>query len=202
MRLLTIIFVLFSVPALAQGVDISRMTKEQLQSLTKEQMAQVPLIEFLERVGDMNRTQGEMVVATLLSRLMFAAEKPVYPFGPYVEAAMREFQSDIGARQDGRLKFAEFEEVRRRVQLLDRTANPIFPPFQRQLYQQSDFLTFGGTWVIEGENHAFPINYSDAVLHLGGLLDRNRGLVIAQRRGRIAEDHQMGRERSPYGGRR
>ncbi len=137
------------------------MTKEQLNALSKEQIAGFPFVEYLLKTDPKTRRdQLEAILAVTLSKLYFAFDRPMYPFGPYIDAAAREFQGDIGARQDGIIKAGEFDEISRRVNAVNEIAVPTYAPFKRDLYVQDDFLSFGGTWVIEGENHAFPVNFT------------------------------------------
>ncbi|KAB0265138.1 hypothetical protein [Microvirga brassicacearum] len=139
------------------------MTLEQLNALPKEQATQLPVIEFLERTDpNFGREKMEPIVATLLSRLMYAIDRPLYPFGAFLGMAVREFQDDLGAKADGALKFSEMEVLASRVRALDRTATPIFPPFKTDVHVSptNDYVAFGGTWVIEGDKHAYPVNFT------------------------------------------
>lgn len=152
---------LLSSSAVAQPANWRSMTPEQLNSLPKEQAALLPLFEYLERIDpSMKLASWELITATMFSRLLFAVDSPIYPFGPYLVAAVREFQSDIGVKADGVLKFGEFEQVMGRVQALDKANFPIFPPFKHEAYITDKFVSFGGTWIIEGDKHAFPVNFT------------------------------------------
>src|SRR5690606_5577339 len=123
----------------------------------------LPILEVIEKTdADFSRSKLEPIVASMLSRLMFAMDKPVYPFGPYLDAAVREFQTEIGAKVDGSLKFREMDILKERVGALDKAAFPIYPPFKQNVYvnAKNDYATFGGTWVIEGDKHALPVNFT------------------------------------------
>jgi hypothetical protein len=168
MRALALFFALVaSTSVLAQTAappaNWRSMTKEQLNALSPEQIGGLPIIEVVEKTDpNFSRAKMEPIVASVLSRLMYAMDKPVYPFPAYLDAAVREFQAEIGAKVDGQLKFREMDVLKDRVGALDRGAYPIYPPFKLPVYvnAKGDYATFGGTWVIEGDRHAFPANFT------------------------------------------
>lgn len=172
MRAFTVTIACFlSMSVFAQPANWRSMTQEQLSALPDQQLALLPMFEFFERIDQKtNLSQYEPHLASMFTRLFYAMDRPVYPFGPYLEAAVREFQSDIGAKIDGILKLGEFEQVRTRFEALNQAAYPIFPQYKQRLFIMDGYVSFGGTWMIEGGKHSYPINYTSYSCHRDRML--------------------------------
>ncbi|MDX6806439.1 hypothetical protein [Terrihabitans rhizophilus] len=144
----------------AEAVNWQTMSTEQLSKLTPEQLAPLPLLEVGKKIQPDYAAMLLPAVSMALSRLYYGMSVPMMPFETYVPIAVREFQQDIGATADGLIKAREFDDLISRANRVNRDASPIFPSTEQKISISGDLATFGGTWIIEGEKHAFPVNYS------------------------------------------
>ena len=142
--------------------DISKMSKKELNNLPKDVLDQIPLKELLKVYKD-GASLSEAAVSLMLGRLAY--------FEPLSEKATREaikkFQRDIDQPQTGELTFGQLNELYRRgIRITD---NPIYLGTygdKLDLFRVKDHsVRTQGTWVIEGEKIAHPINHSSIVCY-------------------------------------
>ena len=138
--------------------DISKMSDKELYNLPKDVRDKIPLKEIFKRAPG-----GDMAPTVMLT-VSFALAKLMY-FNPMPEKQIREaikkFQSDIGQGQTGELTMGQLDELSRRSNRL--SDNSIYVPGLGEtldVFGEEDYVVTEGTWTIEGEKHAFPINFS------------------------------------------
>ncbi len=138
--------------------DISKMSDKELSNIPKNVQDRIPLKELLKR------THGEEFTPNIMLSVSFGLAKLMY-FNPMPEKQIREaikkFQRDIGQDQTGELTMGQLDELLRRANRL--SDNPIYVPGLGEtldVFGEEDYVTTEGTWTIEGEKHAFPINFS------------------------------------------
>jgi len=135
--------------------DISKMSEQEINKL--------PMKEVIKHFKDETGPLMENWVLLSLGRLAY--------FQPLQEKAIRDaikkFQRDIGQPQTGELTMGQFSELTRRATRF--SDNPVYlSSFGDKLSIYSfgtDYISVEGTWTIEGENIAHPINHSKITCH-------------------------------------
>lgn len=138
--------------------DISKMSDKEFNNLPKDVQDKIPLKEIFKRApsGDMTPTVM-LTVSFSLAKLMYFNPVPE----KQVREAIKKFQRDIGQDQTGELTMGQLNELSRRANRL--SDNPIYVPGLGETLDvigEEDYVTTEGTWTIEGEKHAFPINFA------------------------------------------
>ncbi len=154
-------FLLCISPAGSSEINWRSMSKEQIDRLPREQMNGLPAFEVMTHMDANLGAAMKPMAAITLSKLFYGATVPVLPFEGYLPVAIREFQSDLGAAPDGVLKLGEFDELMKRGNKIDSAAHPIYPGWATSVWTNGNYAGFGGTWIIDGEQHAYPVNYTD-----------------------------------------
>lgn len=89
----------------------------------------------------------------------FQLQKLAYP--PSTEG-VKQFQADIGAEPTGILTFGQFQTIQIRLARLNETI--VFPggsgSLNVRIFKMDDYASVQGTWVLEDDEIAFPINLS------------------------------------------
>ena len=104
---------------------------------------------------------------------------------------IKQFQEDIEAEPTGILAFGQFSEAGRRFNHQRSTAVFAFG-FEIKVYQYDDYASVDGTWKLDGETIAYPINTSKVTCTIRDMMCRiaTANLIVpnldADRRGRIA----------------
>ena len=78
-----------------------------------------------------------------------------------VTQAIRKFQRDLGQQQTGELTFGQFNKLLKRSE--QTSQNPVYAPGLGDkilVFIESGFASAEGTWKLEDEKTAFPINFS------------------------------------------
>lgn len=139
--------------------DISRMSIEEIERLPSEILPQLPASEVFAKIAEEEQVPSDLFEKAIilnLSQLMF-----FQPSEEQKQRAIKDFQTSIGDKADGILTMAQFEELGRRANRS--TDTPIYPPTFGEdihVYIDNNFALSEGTWIIEGEPIAYPINHS------------------------------------------
>lgn len=140
--------------------DVSKMSESEINKLPKEVLKRLPMKVVMARLteGKMAGQLFNFMLTLPLSRLMY--------FGPFseteIEAATKKFQADLGQSATGQLTMGQFEELQRRWNRSNDT-RVYLPTFGDELSivrVGKDYVSVEGTWILEDEKIAFPINQS------------------------------------------
>jgi len=139
--------------------DISRMSIEEIEKLPSEILPELPASVVFAKIAEEKQFPSnffDTAIVINLSKLLF--------FQPSEEQklqAIKDFQTSIGDKADGVLTISQFEELGRRA--TRSTDTPIYPSTFGEdisVYIDTNFAKAEGTWIIEGEPIAYPINHS------------------------------------------
>lgn len=150
--------------AYAQERDFSRMSAEELEALPREKIKQLPARLVFEKLAGGELKSAEALDAMFvfpLRALAYTDARPGAATARDIEIASRKFQADIGADATGVLSVGQFEELmRRHERLQDR---PVYLPNtgkEISVTISGGYAQVEGTWVIEGDKIAWPINHN------------------------------------------
>ncbi|WP_033070127.1 hypothetical protein [Thalassospira australica] len=139
--------------------DISKMSIEEIEKLPADIIPQLPASDVFAKIAEEKKLSSSFFDTALiinLSKLLF--------FEPSEEQkiqAVKAFQKSIGNKADGVLTMGQFEELGRRA--TRSTDTPVYPSTfgeDIRVYIETDFAIAEGTWIIEGQRIAYPINHS------------------------------------------
>ena len=155
--------------------DISNMSEDELDKLPQETIERLPMKEVMAKYfGD--ELIIDYMVSLLLSRLMY--------FAPYSESetkeAIKRFQADLGNAVTGELTVGQFNELHRRFNRS--SENPIYVPGTGDelfIGMIDNYLSVEGTWIIENDKIAFPINLSKIECHKHTKICKNNQVDVA-----------------------
>jgi hypothetical protein len=149
--------------------NVDEMSMEELNELPQDIIGQLPARQMFRRVRQEAEHTGEnelsmltdamvdLIIVYPLRELMY-----VNPIGRLEEQAlveaMRAFQSDLGHDPSGELTAAEFETLTRMAQRQRDT--PVIALERMYVDVTEDYALATGTWIIEGDQIAYPINTS------------------------------------------
>lgn len=134
--------------------DIELMTAEEINALPFDEIQDIPYLLLMNKSG-IGPEAGNLLAATSLAKLMYFFDTQSND----LSAAIKKFQRDIGVEQSGELTFGEFTQLTDRAEALN--INDVnLPGFTEQLfvYENDGYMSVQGTWIIDGENIAYPIN--------------------------------------------
>ena len=163
MRTFLCLLVLLPVLAVAQTEipDIDNMSVEEIKKLPPEILKELPFIRTMRRLlAGMDPEFPEEMFS--LMRSMFLRD--LY-YTPYVQSedeirkAVTAFQRDIGADMTGELTMGQFEELNRRFARKHET--PVYIALNADVYMYDDWVIASGTWVIENDQIANPVNTAE-----------------------------------------
>jgi hypothetical protein len=148
--------------AQAQLPDLSKLTKDQVDALPPDVLNRLPLREVFKKSSD-NKISDRainLIVAGALNRLFYLERLPASATMAEIAAATAKFQRDINTPQTGQLLVGESTELFRRVEA--QNIMPVYLPGsgETKIYGSETYVSVDGTWKIEGENIAWPINTS------------------------------------------
>jgi len=139
--------------------DMSNMSIEEIEELPSEILTKLPASDVFAKFAEEKQLPSsffDTAIAINLSRLLF-----IEPSEEQKHQAIKDFQTSIGDKADGVLTLAQFEELGRRA--TRSTDTPVYPfTFGENIsvYIDANFAVAEGTWIIEGEKIAYPINHS------------------------------------------
>jgi hypothetical protein len=143
--------------------DIDTLSVEEINRLPAETKMQLPareLIHKLFKAGDAAPVMYNTMVDVPLFNLFYLGELPVTATPKARDAAVRKFQHDIDAAQTGELTFGQLMELGRRS-LRVKENEIALSLLEPKIHKFDDWvLVSNGTWIIEGDTIARPINTS------------------------------------------
>jgi hypothetical protein len=80
---------------------------------------------------------------------------------PDSEEGIKQFQRDIGELESGELTFGQVGEMKRRWTRFHDNEVYALGPDEIQIYASDGWASVEGTWMLEGEETAYPINQSE-----------------------------------------
>jgi peptidoglycan hydrolase-like protein with peptidoglycan-binding domain len=104
-------------------------------------------------------SSGQEELAELANAIIIAALRSLYY--PQTDEGIRQFQSDISANPSGVITYGEFNELTRRY-IRSRDSQVTVPGFGDKLdiIASDDFVVVDGTWTLDGDDIAYPVNTS------------------------------------------
>jgi len=139
--------------------DISGMSIDEIGKLPPDIMSQLSASDVFEKIAEeeqISKSFFDTALVINLSKLLFFE-----PSEEQILQAVKSFQKSIGNKPDGVLTMGQFDELARRV---TRSADtPVYPTTfgeNIRVYIESNFALAEGTWIIEGQKIAYPINHS------------------------------------------
>lgn len=163
MRAFLALFALFPVSAIAQTVipDIESMSVEEIDKLPPEIIKELPFALVMKKASpEADAEVTEEMIEFLLSMPL----RDLY-YTPYTEdddeirRAVSAFQRDIGAEVTGELTMEQFEELNRRI--VRKHDSPVYLSLNAHVNRIGDAVFASGTWVIENDQIANPINTAE-----------------------------------------
>jgi len=112
----------WALPALAQSVDISKLTPKQFEQLSPEQRGSLPVLAVVEKIGYVGLPPDRLARGFKVSEIELALMQigiHLFPMAAEESRALnqsiRRFQKVIGKPETGVLSFSELEELQRRA---------------------------------------------------------------------------------------
>lgn len=144
--------------------NISKMSDEEINNLPEETRNQLPAdAVFARLVGGAMGPLMKFQTTDALARLSYFDPIPEQQ----LREAVRKFQRDIGQPQTGELTFGQFEQLQlRSARVTESTISLLSSGGWDELNVfnfQNTYVATEGTWAIEGEQIAFPVNHAKIV---------------------------------------
>lgn len=164
LRLLLTALSFFATAAIAQGPNppnFEEMSLEELSKLPEDIIKKMPARLLFAKMADESEdfsASPEMITLLLslpLRELFYLAPPMQHNERDYL-SAVRDFQSDIGVEQTGELTIGQYSELSR--MFTRRRDTPIYASTPMSVYVIDGYATAQGTWIIEGEDIAYPVN--------------------------------------------
>ena len=138
--------------------DISKMSDKELNNLPKDVMNKITVAEFLKHpLGKKLATVMNLSMSRGLAHLMYFYPMPE----KLIREAVKKFQHDIGQPLTGELTMGQLDELTRRSNRISDTPVEVLGLGETlDVFGEDNYVTTKGTWAIEGEQHAYPINHA------------------------------------------
>jgi len=164
-RLLWVSAFLFVGAGNTQSVDLDSMTDEELNHLSEEQAADLPMFPLMQRLAKSNDSQGVelgvmiMALEYVLYDLRYYDAWPSGVMSDKLRNAIREFQRDLSREQTGTLLYGEFQELSNRHDLVQ--PDPIGLSSFMNVNSYGGYAVAEGTWIFtDGTKLADPMQTS------------------------------------------
>ena len=167
MKTLVALFLLFALPVASIGQselpDIDSMSIDEIGKLPEETINRLPAIPLMQKIfaeseANSDPRMWQFLIAFQLRDLLYtrfeADEKTV-------EEAVRDFQGDLSQEQTGELTLGQLTELGKRFNRRRDTSVYVYDDVF--VFRLEGFIQANGTWIIEGEQIAYPINTSKIV---------------------------------------
>lgn len=164
-RFLILAILLLVSSVYAKGIE--QMTDEEVATLPKEVIDNLPAIDFLirqdsawakEKKQKPDSRRPIFEIEFMLSELKYYSSVPSGTVNGNLTEAVKKYQRKIGADPAGVLLVKQYNQL-----LLDyRKIKPpaVLPLGRKMVYGTSDFVVAKGTWVFRGDQQAHPIQLS------------------------------------------
>ncbi|MBL7020854.1 MAG: hypothetical protein ISR86_09980 [Nitrospinaceae bacterium] len=138
--------------------DISKMSDKEFNHLPKDVMNKITVAEFSKHpLGKKVAPLMNIAISRGLGHLMYFYPMPER----LIREAVKKFQHDIGQPQTGELTIGQLEELTRRSNRISDTPVEVLGLGETlDVFGEDNYVTTKGTWAIEGEQHAYPINHA------------------------------------------
>jgi hypothetical protein len=153
-------------PALAQTVDIDKLSKADFEKLSLEQRGSLPMLKSAEKFRKPNEATFIRVLTPLMLReLQYGFREAFLGSDKQIESWVKQFQSDLGEPPTGVLTVDQFETLSSRSASV--RMSPIYLPSGKigetgpNIFITDGYASVEGTWVIEGDEVAHPLNVAN-----------------------------------------
>jgi hypothetical protein len=148
--------------ASAQTLDIDRLSKEDFDKLTPEQRKPFPALEVMQKFDSQFAAAERAFVPLLLRDLGYGFREAFTGTDEQLQRWVTQFQHDIGEPETGVLTFGQMDILGHRADAVGTQNVRISLPVGAQdgpiVTVNDDFASAEGTWVIEGDQIAWPLN--------------------------------------------
>jgi hypothetical protein len=150
--------------ALAQGVEIDRLSDADLKKLTQqeEQRKTLPMFEVLNRLEPQNVAGFKALVSLTLRELGYGFRDGFTGSDDQLQRWVIQFQRDLSEPETGVLTFSQSDTLFKRYGAVNFTPIHLavgeFRGTGPSILMTDQFASAEGTWVIEGDEIAHPLN--------------------------------------------
>lgn len=149
------------------AVDLRKMTIDQIEKMPKSQRDMLPAVdlmrhpELLEVSPELRERVAFLTIQIFLSDLKYYSGYPTGKSNDALTAAIKRFQTAIGAQETGVLKWGEMELLMEKHDSIVPQKQLGLPP--KRVEVSGDQVRAFGTWVFENDSQAFPLQTSKIV---------------------------------------
>jgi peptidoglycan hydrolase-like protein with peptidoglycan-binding domain len=122
---------------------------EEILNIIGERVNELPFHLVLTKLGVYD--ESAFIVPVMLQGLYY----------PDSEEGIKQFQQDIGELESGKLTFGQVGEMKRRWTRFHDNEVHALGPDEILIYASDGWASVKGTWMLEGEEIAYPINQSE-----------------------------------------
>src|SRR3990167_9923001 len=175
-KILTVLIVIFAMSAcygeVNDNIDIEKMTIKQLNELPKDKIENLPAVPLMTKIFSEDKdfekhnkiSQQKFIIGMIelaLNYLKFYYQNPTGIENSHLTDAIKKFQMSIGKPGTGVLTAGEFSILMNNKDLVmpDGIDLPGFTGAP-SVYRSGGYVSAEGTWIIVGENIAYPIQIS------------------------------------------
>lgn len=148
--------------ASAQTLDIDRMSKEDLNKLTPEQMNALPAFKVLNKLEPQTAAGVRAWVPIMLRDLGYGFREAFTGTDEQLQRWVTQFQHDVGEPETGVLSVAQMDTLTKRsdaIKIADVNVTlPLTDNDGPEIIVTEDLVSAKGTFIIEGDKPAYPLN--------------------------------------------
>jgi hypothetical protein len=149
---------IFAVGAVAEPVDVDRFTEDQLEKLPPEQMKALPWLKVARELGPETGRGAKAFLPLMLRKLEYGFQEAFTGSDEQIDRWVKQFQGDLGEPATGTITVGQWETLSKRVEALD--GKYVGLPASLYIRVTDEFASAEGTWVIEGDQIAYPLNFT------------------------------------------